>query len=59
MIYYAHFDSKHGFRVYKIIADSDEDAKRIALAYDSENTRSGDRLVIFCANTVIVDEVIE
>lgn len=58
-IYYAHFDSVHGFRMYKIIAETKEEAKRIALAYDKSNTVSGDRLVIFCTKEIIVDEVIE
>lgn len=57
-IYYAHFTSLHGFRVYKIIADSDAEAKRIALAYDKGNTISGDRMVIFCGKEIIIDEVI-
>lgn len=59
-IYYAHFTGAglHGFRIYKIIADSDADAKRIALAYDKGNTISGDRIVIFCGKEIIIDEVI-
>lgn len=57
-IYYAHFDSNHGFRVYKIIADTDTEARRIAFAYDKDNTISGDRLVIYLAGKVVVDEVI-
>lgn len=58
-IYYAHFDSVHGFRIYKLIADTDAEAKRIALAYDKGNTVSGDRLVIYCGKEIIVNEVIE
>ena len=58
-IYYAHFTSIHGFRIYKIVADTDAEAKRIALAYDKGNTISGDRLIIFLAKEIIVNEVIE
>lgn len=58
-IYYCHFTGLHGFRIYKIIADTDEEARRIALAYDKGNTISGDRLVIFLAKEIIVNEVIE
>lgn len=58
-IYYCHFTGLHGSRIYKIIADSDAEAKRIALAYDKGNTISGDRLVIFLAKEIIVNEVIE
>lgn len=57
-IYYCHFTGLHGFRIYKIIAESNEDAKRIALAYDKGNTISGDRLVIFLAKEIVVNEVI-
>jgi hypothetical protein len=46
-IYYAHFTSTHGIRVYKMVADTDAEAKHIALAYDKGNTTSGDRLVIY------------
>lgn len=58
-IYYAHFTSLHGFRIYKIIADSDAEAKRIALAYDKGNTINGDRLVIYLAGKVVINEVVE
>lgn len=58
-IYYAHFTGLHGFRIYKIIADSDAEAKRIALAYDKGNTISGDRLVIYLAGKVVINEVIK
>lgn len=56
-IYYAHFDSVHGFRIYKIVADTDAEAKHIALAYDKDNTISGDRLIIYLAGRVIINEV--
>lgn len=58
-IYYCHFTGLHGFRIYKIIAESNEEAKRIALAYDKGNTISGGRLVIFLAKEIVVNEVIE
>lgn len=58
-IYYAHFDSVHGVRVYKMVADTDAEAKRIAFAYDKGNTISGDRLVIYLAGKVVINEVIE
>lgn len=58
-IYYCHFTGLHGFRIYKIIADTDEEARRIALAYDNGNTISGDRLIIFCGKEIVVNEVIE
>lgn len=57
-IYYVHFTSIHGFRVYKIVADTDAEARRIALAYDKGNTISGDRLVIYLDGKVIINEVI-
>lgn len=56
---YAHFTGLHGFRIYKLIADTDAEARRIALAYDKGNTRSGDRLVIYCGKEIIVNEVIK
>ncbi len=58
-IYYAHFNSVHGVRVYKMVADTDAEAKHIALAYDKGNTISGDRLVIYLAGKVVINEVIE
>jgi hypothetical protein len=58
-IYYAHFTSIHGFRVYKIAADTDAEARHIALAYDKGNTVSGDKLIIYIAGKVVVNEVIK
>lgn len=58
-IYYAHFDSVHGVRAYKMVTDTDAEAKRIAFAYDKGNTISGDRLVIYLAGKVVINEVIE
>ncbi len=58
-MYYADFGGKQGFREYKILADTDTDAKRIALAYDNGKTESGDKLNIYYNNMVVIHEVIE
>lgn len=59
MIYYAYFNHKDGFRVYRIVADNDKEAIRIAKAYDAKYTRVGDKFELMLAGEKIVNEVIE
>lgn len=63
MIYYAYFSNKkdyvHVFRVYKIVAGNDEEAIRIAKAYDAKYTRAGDKFELRLDGEKIVNEVIE
>lgn len=56
--YYAHFIGLRSIRIHTIVADTDAEAKHIALEYAKSNALSGIRLIIFLPKEII-NEVIE